>query len=326
MVSASITPPVTAVIPNWNGRRWLEQCLGALAAGAHAPEEVIVVDNGSCDGSLEYLRSRCPAIRVLALGHNMGFAHAANCGLRTASHEFVALINTDVVVAPDWLARMVRALADHPEAASIACKMLALEDPGTVYDAGDVLRRDGVCEQRGRFGFDDGRWNAAGDVFGACAGAALYRRSAVLALDGFDELYFAYLEDVDLALRLALRGWRCRYEPAVVLHAGEASSKQLLGGHHALVTRNTILLVTKAFPISWMPFVAYRQFAWVWHAALERRLGSHMRAVLSAIRLLPVALRARRALRRTTMTPIEVVVPARPFHGPRAGGHPSCRW
>jgi GT2 family glycosyltransferase len=319
-------PAVSAVIPNWNGRQWLAPCLSALARGSLAPSEVIVVDNGSQDGSLDYLRSEHPDVRVLALSWNTGFAHAANCGLRMASNEFVALINTDVVVSPDWMARMTAVLAGHADAASVACKMLALEDPALVYDAGDVLRRDGVCEQRGRFCRDDGRWDAPGEVFGACAGAALYRRSAVLALDGFDELYFAYLEDVDLALRLGLAGWRCRYEPAVALHAGAASSKRLPGGHHALVTRNTILLVAKAFPISWLPFVAYRQLGWAWHAALERRMGAHARALLSARSLLPAVLRSRRAVRRRARVPIELVVPARPFRGARAGGHPSSRF
>jgi GT2 family glycosyltransferase len=207
----------------------------------------------------------------------------ANRGPTTASHEFVALINTDVVVALDWLARMARALDDHSAAASVGCKMLELDDPSVVYDAGDVLRRDGVCEQPGRFGSDTGRRDASDEVFGACAGAALYRRSALLAGGGFAERYFAYLEDADFAPG----GWRCRYESAVALHAGEASSMRLPGGHHALVTRNTILLVAKAFPISWLPFVAYRQLAWAWHAALERRFRAHIRALLLAIGVLP---------------------------------------
>ena len=203
-------PQVTVVIPNWNGLAWLEPCLDALAAGELVPAEVIVVDNGSTDGSREYLSAERPEVRVIPLGRNTGFAHAANRGLAAASHELVALVNTDVIVTADWLARMASVLAGEPRAASVACKMLSLEDPGIVYDAGDVLRRDGVCEQRGRFGVDDGRWDDAGPIFGACAGAALYRRDIVLALGGFDERYFAYLEDVDLALRLRLAGWSCR--------------------------------------------------------------------------------------------------------------------
>jgi GT2 family glycosyltransferase len=316
------TPAVSVVIPNWNGRAWLESCLGALASGALAPAEVIVVDNGSQDGSLEYLGSEHPGVRVLALGLNTGFAHAANRGLAAASHELVALINTDVIVASDWLARMASALSGDSCAASVACKMLGLEHPNVVYDAGDVLRRDGVCEQRGRFGPDDGRWDFAGEVFGACAGAALYRRDVVLSLGGFDERYFAYLEDVDLALRLALAGWRCRYEPAVARHAGEGSSHQLRGGRHFMVARNTLVLVARWFPARWLPYVAYRQLGWLWHAARQGRLTGHLQGLAAAVPLLPAALRARHASGAYATVQIDVVVPKSPFRGPGAAGHP----
>ncbi len=235
----------------------------------------------------------------------------------------MALINADVELAPDWIERMASALTADPAAASAACKMLALDDPSRVYDAGDILRRDGACEQRGRFSRDDGRWDQPGEVFGACAGAALYRRAAVLELGGFDERYFAYLEDVDLALRLRLAGWRCRYEPAVALHAAEVSAKALRGGHLYLVARNTLVLVAKAFPLRWLPLVAYRQLGWAWHALLERRLGHHVRALAAALPMLPEALQARRALLAAARVSVEEAVPPRPFRGPRAGGHPD---
>ena len=243
---------ISVVIPNWNGRRWLPACLAALAAQERAPDEIIVVDNGSSDGSVEYLRHEHPEVTVLALSRNTGFAAAANIGVSVPVGEFVALVNADVELAPDWLARMAAALEAHPGAASVACKMLSLRDPTIVDDAGDVLRRDGVCEQRGRFGPDDGRWDTPGEVFGACAGAALYRRSAVVKASGFHEPYFAYLEDVDLALRLRLAGWTCRYEPAVALHAAQGSSGALPGGAAFLATRNTLVLVARFWPARWL--------------------------------------------------------------------------
>jgi GT2 family glycosyltransferase len=314
---------VTVVIPNWNGRRWLAGCLEALAAQTHAEREVIVVDNASSDGSREYLRAEHPQIRLLELESNTGFAHAANRGLTAADTELVALINTDVVLAPDWLERLSGALLSDPQAGAAACKMLSLDDPTRVYDAGDVLRRDGACEQRGRFMRDDGRWDTPGEVFGACAGAALYRRSAVLAVGGFDERYFAYLEDVDLALRLRLAGWTCRYEPAVALHAGEGSSRELSGGHEFFVTRNTVVLVAKTFPVRWLPFVAYRQLGWAWHALRAGRLGAHLRGLAAALPMVPGALRARRSIQGQSARAIAVAVPKRPFRGPQAGGHPA---
>jgi GT2 family glycosyltransferase len=315
------------VIPNWNGRAWLGPCLAALAVQRPAPAEVIVVDNGSRDDSVAFLRERHPEVALLELGANTGFAHAANRGIERARGEYVAMLNTDVVVAPDWLARMARALGEDPGAAAVACKMLALDAPGIVYDAGDILRRDGACEQRGRFTADDGRFDAPGEVFGACAGAALYRRAAVLAVGGFEERYFAYLEDVDLALRLRLSGRRCRYEPAVARHAGEGTSRRLPGGHLPLVTRNTVYLVARWFPARWLGFVAYRQLGWAWHAARERRLRTHLRALAAGLAMVPLARRDRRAGRGEPpggrQVALEVAIPARPIRGPRAGGHPS---
>lgn len=306
---------ISVVIPNWNGRRWLPGCLAALAAQERAADEVIVVDNGSRDGSLEYLRDEHPEVRVVALSDNTGFAHAANLGLHMTTGEVVALINADVELAPDWLARTTAVLDAHPEAASVACKMLSLRDPRIVDDAGDVLRRDGVCEQRGRFGPDDGRWDMPGEVFGACAGAALYRRSAVVTAGGFHEPYFAYLEDVDLALRLRLAGWTCRYEPVVALHAAQSASAALPGGAALLATRNTVVLIARFWPARWLGYVAYRQLGWAWHAARERRLRAHVRALAAAVPMLPAALRQRRALRAGARVPIAAAIPARPWRG-----------
>jgi GT2 family glycosyltransferase len=311
------------IIPNWNGRRWLPACLDAIGDQTQAPAEVIVVDNGSSDGSLEYIRAEHPEVQLIELHTNTGFAHAVNEGLRASRADLVALVNTDVVLAPDWVERMAATLSGDPAAASVACKMLWMDDPTKVYDAGDVLRRDGACEQRGRRGRDDGRWDEPGEVFGACAGAAMYRRAAVLGVGAFDERYFAYLEDVDLALRLRMGGWRCRYEPAVALHAGEGSSTRLPGGHHFLVERNTLVLAAKAFPWRWLPFVAYRQAGWAWHALKERRLLWQLRGAAAALPLLPHALRERRRLRGQAAVPVELVIPARPIRGPRAGGHPA---
>jgi GT2 family glycosyltransferase len=306
---------ISVVIPNWNGRRWLPSCLAALAAQELVADEVIVVDNGSRDGSLEYLRDEHPEVRVVSLSGNTGFAHAANVGLHVAAGELVALINTDVQLATDWLARTAAVLEAHPDAAAVACKMLSRRDPGIVDDAGDVLRRDGVCEQRGRFGPDDGRWDAPGEVFGACAGAATYRRAAVLGAGGFHEAYFAYLEDVDLALRLRLGGWGCRYEPAVALHAAQGSSDALPGGAAFLATRNTLILVARFWPARWLGYVVYRQLGWAWHAWRERRLRAHLRALAAAVPMLPAALRQRRTLRSAARVPIRAAIPSLPWRG-----------
>jgi GT2 family glycosyltransferase len=306
---------LAVIVPNWNGARWLRGCLRSLARQSRPPAELIIVDNGSTDGSLELAAELAPHAHVIALGRNTGFAHAANRGLAATDASAVALINTDVELDPDWLERTAAALERDPSLAAVGCKMVDLADRGRLYDAGDVLRRDGVCEQRGRFERDDGRYDDAGPVFAACAGAALYRRAAVLAVGGFDERFFAYLEDVDLGLRLRLAGWRCHYEPVVAAHASGGSSWQLERPVAAWVERNTLLLVLKAFPLRWAPLVAYRQAGWAWHALRERRLRAHLRGAVAAGPLVPGMLRDRRRLRRAARVSIFEAVPARPIRG-----------
>ena len=307
-------------MPNWNGGRWLPGLLDSLAGQSQPPDEVLIVDNGSTDGSAQAAALRWPGAQVLRLPRNFGFAYAANRGIEAAGSATIALLNTDVVLDPDWVQRMRGALAADPGFAAVACKMVDLDEPHRIYDAGDVLRRDGVCEQRGRFSLDDGSHDRPGEVFAACAGAALYRRDAVLAVGGFDERFFSYLEDVDLGLRLRLAGWRCAYEPVVARHAGGGSSWQLRRPVDAWVERNTLLLVARAFPLRWAPQVAYRQLGWAWHALRERRLRAHLRGAAAAVPQLGQMLRARAELRRSAAVPIETVVPARPIRGAAARG------
>jgi GT2 family glycosyltransferase len=177
-----------------------------------------------------------------------------------------------------------------------------------------------VCEQRGHGRADDGAYDAPGEVFAACAGAALYRRSALLAAGGFEESFFAYLEDVDLGLRLRLAGWRCAYEPAVARHAGQGSAAALPRPVRRLVARNSVLLVARHFPLRWAGPVAYRQAGWLWHAARDGALRDHLAGLAEAAAMLPAALRARRRLRADAVLGIAEVVPARPWRGPRARG------
>ena len=315
--------PVTVVVPAWNGERWLPGLFDSLAAQTRQPAELIVVDNGSADGTLEWLAREAPQARVLAQGRNTGFAMAANRGLLAAASEFVALLNTDVVLAPDWIEVMAARLAEEQGCASVACKMVRLGSETVLDDCGDVLRRDGVCEQRGHGRRDDGRWDAPGEVFSACAGAALYRRAAVLSVGGFDERFFSYLEDVDLGLRLQLAGWRCAYEPVVARHWGGGSSGQLTRPVAFWVERNTLLLCARAFPLRWwLGPVAYRQVAWAVAALRSRRFGAFARGFVAGVRAMPAFLRERRALPRKRR--VDEVVDARAWRGPRAGGHPAA--
>jgi GT2 family glycosyltransferase len=305
---------LAVVVPCRDGRRWLPGLLASLRAQTRPADQLLVVDDASTDGSAGWLAEQ--GVDVLTLRRNAGFAGAANRGIRAVDADAVALLNTDVELAPDWLERTERRLC--PGVAAVATKMVSLADPSVLDDCGDVLRRDGVCEQRGRGRRDDGRHDAPGEVFAACAGAALYRRAAVLEVGGFEESLFAYLEDVDLGLRLQLAGWRCAYEPAVARHAGQGSSAALPRPVRRLVARNTVLLVARHFPARWAWPVAYRQAGWLWHAARDGALRDHLAGIADALPMLPAALRARRELRARARRDIAEVVPALPWRGPRA--------
>ena len=293
-----------------------------MAAQTQRPEEVIVVDDASGDDSVDVAARHPLAPRVLALPTNGGFGRAVNEGIRAASADAVALVNVDVVLAEDWLQRTVAALEDDPRAAAVATKMVAMFDPAVLDDTGDFLRRDGAAEQRGRFRRDQGLWDEPEEVWGACAGAALFRRDAVLGIGGFEERFVMYLEDTDLALRLRLAGWRCRYEPVIARHHGASAEGERSRTVMGWVARNTLLMVAKYFPLRWAPYVLYRQIAWAWHALRERRLRQHLGGIVSAAPLLPAMLRERAEVRRTARVPITEAVPPRPIRGAAAGGHP----
>jgi len=313
---------VTVVVPNRNGRRWLPGLLTSLARQTLAPQRIVVVDNGSTDDSIAWLASAHPEVDVVPLTTNTGFAGAANRGIAAAQTEAVALVNSDIELEPDWLEHALAALAADPGRAAVAGKLVSLADPGVIDDAGDFLRRDGVCEQRGHFHRDDGRFDEPGECFSACAAAAVLRTDAVRAVGGFDERFFLYLEDVDLGLRLRLAGWRCWYEPAAVArHAGGGSAPHSARPITGWVERNTLLLVLRSFPARWAPLVLYRQAAWLWHALRAGAAGTLLRGAAAALPLAPAMLRERGALRRAARVPVNVVIPARPWRGRRAGGN-----
>jgi GT2 family glycosyltransferase len=305
---------VAVVVPCRDGRRWLPGLVASLRAQTRAPDALLVVDDASADGSADWCRAE--GIDVLALERNAGFAAACNRGIAAVDADAVALVNTDVVLAPDWLERAAARMA--PGIAAVATKLVSLADPAVLDDCGDVLRRDGVCEQRGHGRRDDGAYDVPGEVFAACAGAALYRRDALLGVGGLEESFFAYLEDVDLGLRLRLAGWRCAYEPVVARHAGQGSAAALPRSVRRLVARNTVLLIARHFPLRWAGPVAYRQAGWLWHAACDGALRDHLAGLGDALTMLPGALRDRRRLRTAAVADIREAVPARPWRGPRA--------
>jgi hypothetical protein len=214
---------ISIIIVNWNGKRLLSGCLEGLRQQTYRQFSVILVDNGSNDGSINIVNRNYPEVKTIALPKNVGFATANNIALKTVQTEYVALLNNDAVAHPLWLKHLVEALESYPEVGFVASKMLFYENPKTIDRAGDAYTRAGTALLRGR-GESASNYNKEEWVFGACAGAGLYRTLMLKDIDVFDEDFFLLYEDVDLSFRAQLKGYRCLFVPeAVVYHKASSS-------------------------------------------------------------------------------------------------------
>lgn len=321
-----MTPVLTVAVLSYDGRPLLEGLLPSLAAQDFRDFHTVVVDNGSSDGTAAWLAEEWPNVQVVPLPENVGVTAALNVCVRAAGAEFVALLNNDIELDRLALGELVRTLRDHPEAGSAGAKLVSFHDRSTLDGAGDVFDWAGTGWRRGHGEPDDGRYDVPEAVFGACGGAALYRREALAEVGPFDESFFAFVEDTDWALRAQLAGWSCRYVPtAVVYHIGSAT----LGAGMTDFTRyhlwrNGIWLVAKDYPLAAMlrhlPRLLYVQAAQLVLATRARRLGLWARIMYDAARGLPGVLRRRRAVqgtRRVRVRDLEATVRA---------GHPARRW
>ncbi len=291
---------VTIAIPTFDGRALLERTLpSAIAQGA----EVVVVDDGSSDGSTEWLAERWPEVRVIALPANEGVARVFNHAVRAASTPYVALVNNDVELADSWAGQLADELDAHPEAAAVSGKLMRFDDRTRIDAAGDGILWSTVVLNRGHLERDRGQWDEGGEVVAACAGAALYRRAAFDSVGEFDESLHAYLEDVDWALRARLAGWTIRYAPAAVgFHMGSATTRHEPGRYARLQRRNQVLVALKDFPaqalIRHAPEIALHHLLWLAASARAGLLGTHLRAWGEIVVRLPATLRARRTIQR----------------------------
>ena len=281
----------------------LEVVLPSLAAQDYGDHDVLVVDNGSTDGSVAYLRERWPQVEVLALPENLGFAPAVNRAIEATESELVALLNNDMELEPQWLSALVDELDRHPEAGSATSKLLDFNRRDVLDGTGDTLAWTGNANRRGQGDPDTGAYDSEREVFSPCAGAALYRRRVFEDVGLFDEDFFAYVEDVDWGFRARLRGWGCRYVPeSVAYHLGAATTRRTTDLEVYLNRRNQIALVLKNFPAS--AFVRYgwlvvvEQLHALWLAYRTKTVRRQLRAWRDAARQLPRTLAKRREIQR----------------------------
>ncbi len=239
---------VSIVIPNYNGKHFLEDCLTSVFAQDIQDQEVIVVDNGSTDGSLEYLNTY-PGVRTIAMDKNYGFCGAVNAGIKAAESEYVILLNNDTEVDKNFAKELLNAIQADEKIFSCSSKMVQFQDRTLMDDAGDYYCALGWAFGRGKGGSVE-NYTESVDVFAACAGAAIYRKKMLESLGYFDENHFAYLEDIDLGYRARIQGYRNVYAPkAIVYHVGSGFSGS---AHNAfkvkLSSRNSVYLAYKNMP------------------------------------------------------------------------------
>ena len=235
---------VTVVIINWNGEQFIERCLASLMAQTVKPNEIILVDNASSDKSVEIARL-FPLVRIIALDQNVGFACGNNLAIDSSAAEslWIALINPDAFAEPLWLENLLLATESNPRFDLFGSKLVNAVDPMISDGEGDAYHMSGLVWRMGHGapGLPSTQ-NVQHEVFSPCAAAALYRRSVLLEIGGFDEDYFCYVEDVDLGFRLRLAGYHCLYVPQSVVHhvgsgttGGKHSGFALYHGHRNLV-------------------------------------------------------------------------------------------
>lgn len=238
---------LSIVIPNWNGKKFLQVCLNALRAQTYQPIEVIIVDNASEDGSQDYIRMYYPEVRLIELPENRGFTGACNAGMQAAKGPFICLLNNDTEVDKQWAAAIVDAFARHPEVGSVASKMLLFDKRDYIHTTGDFFTVNGRAGNRGVWQKDDGQFDQEEYVFSACGGSAVYRRTMLDAIGLLDDDFFFSGEDVDLGWRAQMRGWRCLYTPAaIVYHHLSATGGGVTASFYD--GRNLIFILVKNVP------------------------------------------------------------------------------
>jgi GT2 family glycosyltransferase len=295
-------PTASAIVVNWNGERLLDRCLTSLAGQTYGEREVILVDNGSTDDSVGFVRRRFPDVRIVALPENRGFA-GGNCeGLKAAKGEFIALVNNDVRVEAQWLERLCAAMAEHPEAGICASKVL-VEGTSRINSAGSGVTTAGVGFNRGA-GAPASAYERPAWVFGGYGAAVLYRRTMLDDVGFLDEDFFLYEEETDLNFRAQLAGWKCLYVPdAVAHHLVGATANGLPGVRAYYHARNLELTWVKNMPGLLMMRYAHdkavQETLSLWyHCVMRGQWRPFIRGKRDALKMLPRMLGKRRSVQR----------------------------
>lgn len=242
-------PAVSVLIPNWNGRQVLPDCLYSLTRQTFRDFEIILVDNASEDESLQFVREKHPEVKIVQLGMNSGFGKAINAGAMEARGEYIALLNNDTRADSLWLEELCRKLDNEKDVHFCSCKILNFYRKDYICELGQFYCKDGTIVQIGAGLRDTGTLDGiVKKIFGPCGAAAIYRKSIFEEIGGFDESFFLYFEDVDFNFRAQLRGYTCHYVPTgVVFHRSGFSTSRMPDVYRHMI-RNRISVMIKNMP------------------------------------------------------------------------------
>lgn len=296
---ATLAPSVSAVVVTWNSHRDIGTCLASIITQSHPVSPVVVVDNGSGDGTTDLVRRDFPQVEVLELEHNEGFARANNLGIERLRTEWVLLVNPDAHLAPDYVQRLLEFAKPWPQVGALGGILLRDDGSGRVDSAGIEIFRSRRVRDRGTGGAAPPKDAPPEQVFGICAAAALYRRRMLdeAAVEGevFPERFFAYYEDADLAWRAWRLGWQAWVVPSARAWHRRGGSPAAEGFGRWMTHRNRLWLVARNEPL-WRPLTAFPELA-AHEALMALRVLRHpslIGAVIQSLVGLPAALRARR--------------------------------
>lgn len=253
-------PKVSVIIPNWNGRDLLEDSLTSFKKQTFKDFEIILVDNGSTDGSIDYVTGDFPEVKIIKLSKNLGFAKAINEGVKASRVEYVIFLNNDTKVHQDWVKNLVECASAHPEVISVNPKLLNFYDRKKIDGVGILINEVGQAKSIGWQESDQGQFEKMQYIFGATGGASLFRRTDFIKVGMFDERYFMYSEEVDFAFRAQFLGYKSIFCPkAVVYHKHKATAKRLPQHIEYWQFRNMTQTIIKDFPAS----ILWKKWRWL---------------------------------------------------------------
>jgi len=303
---------IFVVIPNWNGKELLGACLDSLQAQTQKAI-IVVVDNGSTDGSQALIKERYPDVQLIEQDKNYGFTGGVNPGIELAiksGAEYVALFNNDAVADQEWLSQLQAAMSEAM--LGIVTSKILLMDKKHLDSTGEGYSIWGWPFPRGRNELDHQQYDGQTEIFAASGGASLYRVSMIKEIGLFDQDFFAYLEDVDISFRAQLAGWQVRYIPsAMVYHKMNATSSKHPGFSRFHFTKNLLLLYAKDMPtILYWKYLPLFMIAWLRLAVgslLQGKFWPFLKGWLKALTLLPGILVKRRQIQRARKVPVSYI-------------------